>query len=242
MKTYMITAWIIFMMINVSVAQNNRNQSIPLIGHDAPSFRAQSTTGLISFPSDFGKDWKIIFSHPKDFTPVCSSEILELAHIQDEFTKLGAQILVVSTDRVDSHRSWQAALENVKLNNREPVKIKFPILDDSSYNISRQYGMLDPQARSSQSIRGVFFIDPDNKIRAFHFYPNEVGRNIQEIKRTLIALQTNYNNQEIVMPANWEPGKDVMMPFVDDTQKAEIGKNGSKIYQVAWFMTYKRME
>lgn len=235
----MLTALFIVLVLNSTVAQNNRNQTIPLIGHDAPSFRTQSTTGMISFPSDFGKDWKIIFSHPKDFTPVCSSEVLELAYKQDEFTKLGAQLLVLSTDKIDSHRSWQAALENVKLNNREPVKIKFPILDDSSYSISRQYGMLDPQAKSSQSIRGVFFIDPENKIRAFYFYPNEVGRNIDEIKRTLIALQTNYNNQEIVLPANWEPGKDVMLPFVDDAQKAEIGKQGSNIYQVAWFMTYK---
>lgn len=240
MKKVFLIAGLLILFLNLSQAQLTVNQRIPLIGNDAPSFTAMSTHGQISFPDDYGKSWKIIFSHPRDFTPVCSSEILELAHHQTAFNELGAEILVVSTDQLDSHKNWKAALEEISFKGRDPVKIEFPLIEDTSYSIANSFGMLDSQTNVGQSVRGVFFIDPENKIRAFYFYPNEVGRNVGEIKRTLLALQTNYNDQRVVLPENWQPGDDVMVSYLDDAEKSKVDKMDSELYNLIWFMTYKR--
>lgn len=240
MKKIFLIAGIMVLSLNVSIAQLIVNQRIPLIGNDAPSFSAMSTNGQITFPDDYGKSWKIIFSHPRDFTPVCSSEILELAHQQNAFKELGAEILVVSTDKLDSHNNWKSALEELNFKGREPVKIHFPLVEDSSHKIANSFGMLDSQTSIGQSIRGVFFIDPENKIRAFYFYPNEVGRNVSEIKRTLRALQTNYNDQRVVLPESWQPGDDVMVSYVNNEEKSLLDKTDSDLYNLIWFMTYKR--
>jgi peroxiredoxin (alkyl hydroperoxide reductase subunit C) len=223
------------------MSQDNKDNRVPLIGSEAPAFKAISTNGEFNFPADFGKNWKIIFSHPKDFTPVCSSELLELAHQQQDYEKLGANIVVISTDVLDSHISWKTALEGVSYKGRQPVKINFPLIEDNSMKISNSYGMIHSPSSVSMNIRGVFFIDPENKVRAIQFYPMEVGRNMDEIKRTLIALQTNYN-KHVILPANWQPGNDVMLPFVSEDELAEIGTPGSNIYQTAWFMTFKKSE
>jgi peroxiredoxin 2/4 len=242
MKKVILIAGALLLSINVSLAQIVVNQRIPLIGNDAPIFSAMSTNGQISFPGDFGKSWKIIFSHPRDFTPICSSEILELAHQQKDFTRLGAEILVISTDRLSSHQSWKSALEGVNFKGRDPVKIKFPLIEDPTFKIANSFGMLDSQTNVGQSIRGVFFIDPENKIRAFYFYPNEVGRNITEIKRTLVALQTNHDNKRTLLPENWQPGDDVMISYLNDEEKEGLGKADSNLYNITWFMTYKKDE
>lgn len=236
----MLIAGIILLSLNISLAQKEVNQRIPLIGSEAPSFKANSTHGQISFPKDFGSKWKIIFSHPRDFTPVCSSEILELAHQHSDFKDLNAEIVVVSTDGIQSHRDWKAALEEVNYKGGETVKINFPLVEDVSYSIANSFGMLDSQSSVGQSIRGVFFIDPENKVRSFYFYPNEVGRNIEEIKRTLVALQTNYNDNMVLLPANWQLGEDVMVPYLVDSQKDTQGNPVKGYYNKAWFMTYKQ--
>ena len=214
--------------------------SVPQIGVKAPSFTAQSTNGKIKFPSDFGNNWKIIFSHPKDFTPVCSSEILELAYEQDNFEKLGAKILVVSTDILEQHNSWKAALEEVSFQDRDPVEIKFPIVEDNSLDISKKYGMIHSQVSIKENIRGVYFINPDNVVRAVYFYPNEVGRNIEELKRTLIALQKTYHDDSIVTPVNWQPGDDVVVPVLSQKDKENLGSADSDYYQLTWFMTFRK--
>ncbi len=235
----------IFLMIilstNMISAQKKEAASgIPLIGHDAPAFKAQSTNGLINFPEDFGSSWKIIFAHPRDFTPVCSSEILELAHKQKEFSKLGAALLVVSTDNIDQLRSWKAALEELDFNGRSQVKINFPLVADNTYAIAKSYGMLDA-SDPGRSIRGVFFIDPNNKVQAFYFYPNQVGRNTDEIQRTLLALQAVHHNERYSMPANWQPGDKVLVPYLTEEEEATVGKKDSKISRLSWFMTYKAL-
>lgn len=222
----------------LSLAQNKKNTETPLIGSEAPAFTAISTHGTLNFPNDFGDSWKILLSHPKDFTPVCSSELLELAHQQKEYKELGAKLIVVSTDKLDSHLHWKAALEEISYKGLDPVKINFPLVDDHQYVISKSYGMIHSQASLEENIRGVFIIDPDNKVRAIYFYPMEVGRNMEELKRTLIALQTNYRNQMALTPANWQPGEDVMVPFLKDEELAELGNVDSKVYQKAWFMSY----
>ena len=218
------------------------NNSIPLIGVEAPSFTAHSTNGVINFPADFGSDWKILFAHPKDFTPVCSSELLELAHEQESFGKLGVQVVVLSTDMLDQHKTWKAALEEIHFKGREPVKINFPLVDDNSYNVSNLYGMIHSEVSAGENIRGVFILDPENKVRAIFYYPNEVGRNIGELKRTLIALQKTYNNKNIVMPANWQPGDDVLVPVISVEDRQRIGEPGSPLYQLSWFMTYMKIQ
>lgn len=121
------------------------------------------------------------------------------------------------------------------------MKISFPLVVDSSYSISSSYGMVDSKSDVGHSVRGVFFIDPFNEIRAFYFYPNQVGRNIDEILRTLKALQVNHNDPNVVLPANWQPGSDVMIPFLSKEDKEELKKADSKVYYINWYMIYKKM-
>jgi peroxiredoxin (alkyl hydroperoxide reductase subunit C) len=235
---------VIFLLLPVTslFAQQGESQRIPLIGTTAPSFKAPSTNGMVTFPKDFGKHWKILFAHPRDFTPVCSSEILELAYRQNEFKALDARIIIVSVDKMVSHISWKADLESIAFKGREKVKIEFPLVVDSSAVISYKYGMLDSKSQVGQSVRGVFFVDPENTIRAFLFYPNEVGRNIDEILRTLKALQAHDRNQEIVLPANWQPGDDYMLPFLKPEDKEHLKNADSAIYYINWYMIYKKSE
>lgn len=242
MKRTVLTSMLIVLSLSYLIAQRDTNQRIPLIGMQAPSFKAPSTNGHISFPDDFGKNWKILFAHPRDFTPVCSSEILELAYRQQEFKDLGTDVIVISVDRMASHRSWKADLEEVSFRGRERVKIEFPLVVDSSAVIAHRYGMIDSKSTSNQSVRGVFFIDPENTIRAFQFYPNEVGRNTDEILRTLKALQYHSAHDNIVIPANWQPGDDVMIPMLTTEDKEELKSTDSRIHFINWYMIFKKSE
>jgi peroxiredoxin (alkyl hydroperoxide reductase subunit C) len=216
--------------------------SIPQIGVQAPEFTAQSTKGMINFPSDYGKSWKILFSHPKDFTPVCSSELLELSHAQGSFEKLNTNLVVVSTDILEQHKSWVAALEETRYLDREPVAIDFPLVADNDLKVSSLYGMVHSVSSVSQNIRGVYIVSPENIIKSIQFYPNEVGRNIEEIKRTLVALQNNHENPEQVTPANWQSGDDVIIPALSAEEKKKIGTQDSEYYQVNWFMVFKSVD
>jgi len=233
-------AGMLFLFSSASLAQKLGNQQIPLIGTSAPPFKAPSTNGPISFPDDFGKKWKILFAHPRDFTPVCSSEILELAYRQDEFSKLNTQLIVISVDKLVSHFNWKADLEQIDYKGHGKVKINFPLVVDSSFAICDSYGMLDTKSGRGKSIRGVFFINPENEISAFYFYPIEVGRDTDEIIRTLKALQTSYTRAGVVIPANWQPGDDVMIPFLTVEDKEELKKPDSKVHYINWYMIYKK--
>ncbi len=210
--------------------------SIPLIGSKAPSFTAQSTKGEITFPGESVSTWKILFSHPRDFTPVCSSELLELAQQQEEFKKLGVQIFVVSTDALSQHKDWVNSLNSVKYKDRAPVAIDFPLIDDQNKKIAGLYGMLHADASTTSTVRGVFIVDPNDKIRYIGFYPMEVGRNLDEIVRTVEALQTA-DKHKVIIPANWKPGEDVFLPYAD-------GKTGKddKTYYITPYMLAKKLE
>ena len=238
MKKFLIPAVLLMFCVSLLSAQES---SIPLIGSKAPSFTAISTNGKIKFPEDYGNSWKIMFSHPKDFTPVCSSEMLELAYAQKSFEEMGVKLLVLSTDLLEQHNSWKAALEEIPYKDREPVTINFPLVADNDLKVSTLYGMIHSQASLSQNIRGVYIISPENTIRAIMFYPNEVGRNIEELKRTVIALQTNYADNSVVTPANWQMGDDVLVPVLSQAEKNNLSSPTSEYYQMSWFMSFKKM-
>lgn len=241
MRRSLLIAAAMIISMNIAGAQRIITPNVPLIGDEAPSFQAMSTHGEISFPEDFGENWKIIFAHPRNFTPICSSEILELAYLQDEFNRLGTDLIIVSTDKIEQHHSWKGALEKVESGETEgTVEIGFPMVADPTYEIAYKYGMLESSVAPGQNIRGVFFIDPEHKIRAFQFYPNEVGRNIDEVKRTLVALQTNYEDNTALLPANWEPGDDVMISHFPKPLQAMDLETQDSFYSLTWFMTFRK--
>lgn len=176
---------------------------------------------------------EINFQSPNGFY-TCTSELLELASMQDEFKELDVDIIVVSTDILITHNKWLEAMEEINFKNRESVKINFPLVDDNNRSIAKKYGMLHEGTNTTQAVRGVYLVDSDNTIRFLQFYPMRVGRNIHEIKRAIIALQTSEQN-DVYMPANWEPGDDVLLYHHN-----EKVLDNPDVYQLAWFLTYKK--
>jgi peroxiredoxin (alkyl hydroperoxide reductase subunit C) len=241
MKKIILIACLLFFSLTHTWAQEKNRISLPMLGEDAPSFTAESTTGTINFPGDYTFKWKILFSHPADFTPVCTSEILELAAAQKDFEKIGAKIVVVSVDALENHIEWEKNIETIKYKDRDPVKIDFPLVSDQNMVIAKEYGMIQPSTSSTKDVRGVFIIDPKNKVRAMFFYPMNVGRNLGEIERTLIALQTA-DKQQVLIPANWQPGGDVLLPYVKSTDEAAklAAQDNPDYYQVTWYMRFKK--
>jgi len=218
------------------------NSDIPLIGSKAPSFTAKTTQGKIKFPDDYGTNWKILFSHPQDFTPVCSSELLELANLQKEFDKLNVKIAVISTDDVEQHKLWVEYLETVDYKNRGNLKINFPIIEDTKASVSETYGMLHQPTSTNRDIRGVFIIDGNNIIRSINFYPMEVGRNMEEIVRIVEALKTT-SADNVLTPANWNEGDDVLVPYFPYTKEelAADPKLKDQYYNVGNRLWFKKV-
>lgn len=214
---------------------------IPLIGSKAPSFKAKSTQGKMTFPDDFGHSWKILFSHPQDFTPVCSTELLELAYMQKDWNKLGVKVAVISTDDLQRHKLWVEQLEGLDYKGRGKQQINFPIFDDHNFIVSKKYGMLHEPTSTTEDVRGVFIIDPNNVIRAINFYPMQVGRNFAEIERTVEALQT-VDKEQVLTPGNWKMGDDVLVPHFPYTkeQLAENPKLKDEFYPVGNRMWFKK--
>jgi peroxiredoxin (alkyl hydroperoxide reductase subunit C) len=242
MKKTLLIAILLTSSVSKMFAQQTIGQQIPLIGEYAPSFTSQSTSGEISFPEIFMDKWKILFSHPADFTPVCSSEIIELSNMQDDFKKLNTVLVVLSTDGLNSHIEWIKSLEALRIEGKPTAKINFPFVSDVDLSISRKYGMIHELSSTTQDIRGVFIIDPDNRIAAIFYYPNTIGRNLGEIKRTLIALQTA-RKYSVLTPANWQSGDDVMIPSpksLEESSELEK-KQDDDMYMHAWYMWYKKL-
>ena len=241
MRTFLFINLLILAIINSSFSQSNFKTRMPGLSEDAPAFIAKSTLGDINFPDDYYDKCKIILSHPAAFTPVCTTEILELAYLQDEFKKKNTQLIVLSTDSLSSHIDWTKSMEEINFMDRGIMKINFPIISDYNYEISKKYGMIHPKSNDSRDIRAVFIISPDNKVRAVFVYPMEVGRNIDEILRTLTALQ-KVEKEKVLTPANWNPGKDylVLSPeSIKDIEKME-SKKQSDLYSLAWYIWYKK--
>lgn len=215
---------------------------LPLIGEKAPSFTAESTQGTIHFPEDYKGKWVIFFSHPADFTPVCTTEFMTFASMQGEFKKLNAELLGLSIDSTFSHIAWLRTIkEKIVYKGMKNVEVTFPVISDLTMEVSRKFGMLQPGASNTQAVRAVFIIDPKAVIRAILFYPMENGRNMEEIKRLLIAMQHS-ERYKIATPANWKLGEDVIVPPPGScgAAKDRVEKAGQDYECLDWFLCLKK--
>jgi peroxiredoxin (alkyl hydroperoxide reductase subunit C) len=188
--------------------------SLPRLNEPAPQFAATSTHGPIKL-SDFKGKWVVLFSHPADFTPVCTTEFAGLAERYADFEKRGVQLIGVSIDSIYSHIHWVRDIEQ-----KFGVQIKFPVIADLDMKVAHAYGMIHPGASSTATVRCVFFIDPNQNVRAMIYYPLSSGRNVDEILRVVDSLQLN-TEKGLATPVNWKPGDKVIIPAPVTTADAE---------------------
>jgi peroxiredoxin (alkyl hydroperoxide reductase subunit C) len=215
---------------------------LPLIGEKAPSFKAETTQGPISFPEDFKGKWVIFFSHPADFTPVCTTEFMTFASMQPEFEKLNCKLLGLSIDSTYSHIAWlRTVKEKIEFKGMNGVEVIFPVISDLTMAVSKAFGMLQPAASTTQAVRAVFIIDPEATVRAILYYPLSNGRNIEEIRRMLMAMQLS-EKHKVATPANWQPGEDVIVPPPGScgTAKERVESPAADTRVLDWFMVFKK--
>jgi peroxiredoxin (alkyl hydroperoxide reductase subunit C) len=219
-------------------------QHLPLIGEPAPAFQAETTQGPIRFPEDYKGKWVILFSHPADFTPVCTTEFMTFASMQGEFKALNCELVGLSIDSTFSHIAWLRTIkEKVQFRDMKDVEVTFPVISDLTMAVSRLYGMLQPSASTTQAVRAVFFIDPESKVRALLYYPLSNGRNFQEIKRLLLAMQTT-DKHKVATPADWQPGEEVIVPPPGScgAAKERVESTDPSIRCVDWFLCFKNLD
>jgi peroxiredoxin (alkyl hydroperoxide reductase subunit C) len=222
----------------------NEMISMPRIGEKAPEFTAVTTQGTINFPSDYAGKWAILFSHPADFTPVCTSEFMTFATMEKEFEDLNCKLVGLSVDGLYSHIAWLRTIkEKIEYKGMRNVEVKFPLIEDITMEVARKYGMIQPGESSTKAVRAVFFIDPQGIIRAIIYYPLSLGRNFDELKRALIAMQVA-DKYQVAMPADWRPGDDVIVPPAGSCGVAKDRMEGAetemKCYD--WFFCTKPLK
>ncbi len=225
------------------IKQSPDTPRIPLIGEKAPSFKALTTQGEITFPDDYKGKWVILFSHPADFTPVCTTEFMTFAFMEEEFKQLDCALIGLSIDSHYSHIAWLRTIkEKIKYRNMENVEVRFPVIADLKMDVARKFGMVQPGASDTQAVRAVFFIDPESKIRALVYYPLANGRNFDEVKRLLIAMQTS-DKHKVATPADWRPGDKVIIPPPGSCgQAADRVKGAGSDYEcLDWFLCLKSL-
>jgi peroxiredoxin (alkyl hydroperoxide reductase subunit C) len=206
--------------------------SMPRIGDMAPDFSAMTTTGPMRFSDYIKGKWTILFSHPADFTPVCTTEMSGFALEKNFFAENDTKLVGLSIDSIHSHIAW---VNNVRKNTG--VLFEFPIIADIDMKVSKLYGMLQPGESETAAVRAVFFIDPNGKIRLIMYYPLNVGRNMDEIKRALIALQTA-DKHKVAMPLDWRPGQKVIVP--PPKTVAEMQEREASEYEMVDFYLAKK--
>ncbi|MYC26591.1 MAG: peroxiredoxin [Nitrospira sp. SB0678_bin_10] len=183
------------------------------LGDEAPNFTAETTAGTINFHEWLGDGWGILFSHPKDFTPVCTTELGTVAKITDEFAKRNVKVLAVSVDPLDSHKGWIN-----DINETQQCTVSYPIIADPDRQVANLYDMIHPNALDNMTVRSVFVIGPDKKIKLTLTYPASTGRNFDEILRVVDSLQLTAKHQ-VATPANWKDGEDcIIVPAVKDEE------------------------
>jgi len=250
MRKYFLTLLIIFFMIlgasSLTGAQEKTEiYQIPIIGQKAPSFTAETTQGTIKFPQDYQGSWVILFSHPADFTPVCTTEFMTFASMQKEFNDLNCKLIGLSIDSIYSHIAWLRTIkEKIEYKGMKNVEVTFPVIADLKMEIAKKYGMIQPTTSDTQAVRAVFYIDPDAKVRALIYYPLSNGRNFKEIKRLLIAMQTS-DTYKIATPADWQPGEDVIVPppgSCGSAQKRVESAEQKDLKCLDWFLCFKSLK
>ncbi|NBM17286.1 peroxiredoxin [Streptomyces sp. GC420] len=211
---------------------SDTDRALPLIGDPAPYFEADTTHGPVRL-TDYAGQWLVLFSHPADFTPVCTTEFIAFTELADDFAARNVALLGNSVDSVHSHLAWTRSIEE-KLG----VRIPFPIVADLDTKVSRAYGMLHPNTSGTAAVRAVFVIDPEQTVRAVLYYPMNAGRMIPEILRLVDALQTS-DRDGVSCPANWHPGEDVVVgaPKTQAELDARLADDSVKLAD--WYLATK---
>lgn len=222
--------------------EENKAIAMPRIGEKAPDFKAVTTQGDINFPSDYKGSWVILFSHPADFTPVCTSEFMTFATMEDKFAKANCKLVGLSVDGIYSHIAWLRTIkEKIEYKGMKDVEVKFPLIEDITMEVARKYGMIQPGESSTKAVRAVFFVDPKGIIRAIIYYPLSLGRNFDELYRALIAMQAA-DEFSIATPADWRPGDDVIVPTAGSCGVAkERMESKEKMKCYDWFFCTKEI-
>jgi len=220
--------------------ETKRNQ-MPLIGDPAPEFSAVTTQGKINFPADYKGKWVILFSHPADFTPVCTTEFMTFASMQDDFKALDTELIGLSVDSLYAHIAWLRKIKELEWKGMKDVEVTFPLIEDIKMDVANKFGMIQPSQSNTQAVRAVFVIDPKGIIRTILYYPLTTGRNFDEIKRIILALQ-KADADQVATPADWRPGDDVIVPTAGScgTAKERMESKSDDTYCLDWFMCFKR--
>lgn len=221
--------------------EENKVVRMPLIGDFAPSFKAKTTQGDINFPEDYKGKWVILFSHPADFTPVCTTEFMTFANMADELRAMNTELVGLSVDSLYAHIAWLRKIQELEWKGMKNIEVKFPLIEDIKMDISRQYGMIQPGQSDTQAVRAVFVVDPLGKIRLILYYPLSTGRNFDEIKRVIQALQ-KADADACATPADWRPGEDVIVPTAGScgVAKARMESQDENTYCLDWFMCFRK--
>ena len=215
--------------------------TMPLIGEDAPAFDAVTTQGEIHFPADYKGKWVILFSHPADFTPVCTTEFMTFGSMMEEFKAINTELIGLSVDSLYAHIAWLRKIQELEWNGKKHINVTFPLIEDIRMEVANKYGMIQPGASNTQAIRAVFIIDPNAKIRTILYYPLSTGRNFDEIKRIILALQKT-DAQNCATPADWRPGDDIIVPPAGScgTAKERMDNQNEDQYCLDWFLCFRK--
>lgn len=218
--------------------------SMPRIGDPAPEFKAVTTQGPINFPQDYKGSWVILFSHPADFTPVCTSEFITFASMQDQFTELNTKLVGLSVDGLYSHIAWLRTIKDkIDWKGHKNVEVTFPLIEDISMEVAHKYGMIHPGDATTKAVRAVFVIDPVGTVRAMIYYPLSTGRNFDELLRLIQALQTA-DAFGVATPADWRPGDEVIIPTAGScgVAKERMENAGNDMHCYDWFFCTKPLD
>ena len=216
--------------------------AMPRIGEKAPAFKAVTTQGEINFPEQYAGSWVILFRHPADFTPVCTSEFMTFASLEDQFAKANCKLVGLSVDGLYSHIAWLRTIkEKIEYKGMKNVEVKFPLIEDITMEVAKKYGMMMPGESSTKAVRAVFVIDPKGVIRTVIYYPLSLGRNFQELYRVVVALQTA-DAFSVATPADWQPGDDVIVPTAGSCGVAKERMEGKQdIHCYDWFFCTRKI-
>jgi peroxiredoxin (alkyl hydroperoxide reductase subunit C) len=218
--------------------------AMPRIGEKAPEFKAVTTQGEINFPGDYKGSWVILFSHPADFTPVCTSEFMTFASMEEDFNKANCKLVGLSVDGLYSHIAWLRTIkEKIEYKGMKNVEVTFPLIEDITMEVATKYGMMMPGESNTKAVRAVFVIDPQGIVRTVLYYPLSLGRNFDELYRIVIALQAA-DKFSVATPADWQPGDDVIVPTAGScgVAKERMESKDEDTHCYDWFFCTKKLD